>query len=122
MHRGGVVMIVFQRTNVCMAGSSSSLAVAFLSCEVPVDGTNGAERYVAAGQPFGEGDQVGHDSPMVDGEPPARAAETGHYLVADHQDSVPVAELAHALEITVRRDQDAVGPDDRFEDERRDGL
>ena len=53
--------------------------------------------------------QVGHDVPVVDREPPAGAAEAGHHLVGDQQDAVAVADLAHALEVAVGRDEDPVG-------------
>ncbi len=56
---------------------------------------------------------------MVDGEPAAGAPEPCHDLVADHQDPEPVAQLADALRVAVRRDQDPVGARDRLEDERR---
>jgi hypothetical protein len=43
---------------------------------------------------------------VVDREPATSAAEAGHDLVADHQDR-SVAD-AHALQVAVRRHQDAV--------------
>ena len=50
----------------------------------------------------------GHDVPVVDGEPAPGPPEAGHDLVGHHQDPVAVADLAHALEVAVGRDQDAV--------------
>ena len=58
---------------------------------------------------------------MVDGEPLAGPAKTGHHLVTDHQDAVAVAELPHPLEVSVRRNQDAIRPGDRLQDEARNG-
>ena len=70
-----------------------------------------AELDVGRGEALGHRDEVGHDAPVVDGEPPAGAAEAGHHLVGDQQDAVPVADLAHALHVAVGRDQDAVRAD-----------
>ena len=53
---------------------------------------------------------------MIDREPAPGPAEPGHHLVADHQDPVAVAQLAHALDVAIGRDQDAVRPDDRLEE------
>ena len=50
------------------------------------------------------------------------APEAGHHLVGDHEDPVPVADLAHALQVPVGRDEDAVRAGHRLEDEGRDGL
>ena len=49
----------------------------------------------------------GRDVPVVDGEPLAGAAEAGHHLVGDVDDAVAVADLAHAGQVAVRRDEDA---------------
>ncbi len=49
-------------------------------------------------------------------------AEAGHDLVGDHQDVVPVADLAHALDVAVGRDEDAVRADDGLEEDRGDAL
>ena len=68
------------------------------------------------------GHEVGHDLPVVDGEPLAGAPEAAHDLVADQQDAVPGAELAHALQVAVGRDEDAVGADHGLDDEGGDGL
>ncbi len=81
-----------------------------------------AEWQVRAREALGHRHQVRHDVPVVDGEPPPGAPEAGHDLVADHQDVVPRADLADALDVAVRRDQDAVRPDDRLEEDRRDRV
>jgi len=47
---------------------------------------------------------------MLDREPPSAAPEPGHHLVRNHQDAMPIAELANALNVSVGRDQDAVVP------------
>ena len=79
-----------------------------------------AERHVTGVDALGERDEVGGDAPPVDREPLAAPAEAGHHLVGDHHDAVLVADRAHAREVTVGRDEDAVGADDRLEDDRRD--
>ena len=81
-----------------------------------------AERQVGGGQPFRGRHQVRHDPPVVHREPLARAPEPAHDLVGDQHDPVPGAELAHALQVAIRRDQDAVRAGHRLEDERGDRL
>ena len=83
---------------------------------------DGAERQVRAGQALGHRHQVGHDAPVVDGEPAPGPPEAGHDLVGDHQDVVPVADLADALDVAVGRDEDAVRADDRLEEDRGDRV
>jgi len=61
---------------------------------------------------LGEADEVGGDVPLVDGEPFTAATEAGHDLVAHHDDAVAVADLAHALQVAVRWNEDAVRADD----------
>ncbi len=81
-----------------------------------------AERQVRAGQALGHRHQVRGHAPVVDGEPATRSPEAGHDLVGDHQDVVAIADLAHAGDVAVGRDEDAVGPDDGLEEDRRDRL
>ena len=83
---------------------------------------DGAELDVRRGEPLRHGDDVGHHLPVIDRKPFAGAAESGHHLVADHQDAVPGAQLADAPHVAVGRHQDAVGAGHRLEDEGGDGL
>ena len=78
---------------------------------------HGPERHVRARQPLRHRDDVWHDFPVIDGKPLAGAAESSHHLVADHQDSMLRAKLANALHVAIRRNQDAVGPGHRLENE-----
>ena len=89
--------------------------------DVPAHG-DGAQRQVRGGQALGHGHQVGDGVPVLDREPPAGAPETRHHLVGDHQDAVAIAELANALDVAVRRNEDAVGADDGLEEDRRDRV
>jgi hypothetical protein len=57
---------------------------------------------------------------VVHREPLARAPEARHHLVGDQQDAVPLAQLADALQVPRRRDEHAVRPGHRLEDERGD--
>src|SRR2546427_12266207 len=59
--------------------------------------SNRAERDVTARQTLCHRDDVGHDIPMVDGKPLTGPAKSGHDLVANHQDAVPVAQIPHTL-------------------------
>jgi hypothetical protein len=59
---------------------------------------------------------------VVDGEPAASPTEPGHDLVADHEDVVARADLADALEVAVRRDQDPIGAHDGLEEDGRDRV
>lgn len=86
---------------------------------VLVDG-NGAERGVGRGDALGHGDNVGHDAEVVNGEPLAAAAEARHDLVRDHYDVVLSADRAHALEVALGGDDDAVGASHGLEDHGRD--
>ena len=81
-----------------------------------------SKRDVAAGQPLRHGDDVGDDLPMVDGKPLAGSTKPGHDLVADHQNAVAVAQLPHALQVSIRWDEDPVRPGDRLQDEAGDGT
>ena len=66
-------------------------------------GDHRAERHVAGVDPLRDAEDVGDDVPVLAGEPLAGAAEARHHLVEDQQDPVAVADLAHALEVAVRR-------------------
>ena len=57
---------------------------------------------------------------MIDGEPFAGASPAGHDFVGNHQHAVAIADLAQPREILRRRDENAVGADDRLDDDRRD--
>ena len=81
-----------------------------------------AERQVARGQALGHRHEVGGDVPVVHREPAARPAEARHDLVGDHQDPVPIADLADAGDVPVGRDEDAVRADDGLEEDRRDRV
>ena len=52
----------------------------------------------------------------------AEPAHRADHLVGDHQHVVAVADLAHPLEVALRRDEAAAGVLDRLEDHRGDGL
>ena len=83
---------------------------------------HGAQRQVRGRQALGHRHQIGHDVPVIHGEPASAAPETGHHLVAHHQDPVPVAQVTDALEVAVGRDEDPVRPHDRLEEDRRDRV
>ena len=55
---------------------------------------SGAEGHIGRGEPFGHGDDVGDDIPMVDGEPFTGTTKATHDFVTNQDDAVFVAELA----------------------------
>src|SRR5882762_9343872 len=55
---------------------------------------HGSEREIAGSQSLGHRNQVRDNLPVIDGEPRAGAAESGHDFVRDHQDAVLVAQFA----------------------------
>ena len=78
---------------------------------------DGAELHVRARQALRHRHDVGHDVPVVDGEPAAGAPEPRHHLVGDHDDAVLVAEIADAAQVAVGQHEDAVGAGHGLEDE-----
>ena len=68
-----------------------------------VGGQRGRQRQVAAGEPFGQAQQVGRDLFVLAGEHPSRAAEADRHLVGDQQHVVPPRQLADAAQ-EARRD------------------
>src|SRR2546430_7298382 len=84
--------------------------------------SNRAERDVTARQTLCHRDDVGHDIPMVDGKPLTGPAKSGHDLVANHQDAVPVAQIPYTLQVAIGRDQDPVRPSYRLQDEAGNGT
>src|SRR4051812_5107177 len=74
---------------------------------------------VGGGYALGRNQNVGLYVPVIDSEPFARASPAGHHLVGNHQDVVTVADFAQAGEVFGRRNEDAVGTDDRLYDDRR---
>ena len=85
-----------------------------------VVGDDGADRRVGRGQALGGQDHVRLDVVLLRAEPGAEAAEAVDDLVGDQQDAVVVADLADALEVALRRGEDAAGVLDRLHDHHRD--
>ena len=78
------------------------------------------ERHVAVGESLAEAEEIrGHPLPLA-GEHRPGPAEAGRDLVADQEDVVGVAELAHAAEVAGRLDEDAARAlDERLDDHSR---
>ena len=79
-----------------------------------------AHRHAAVGQALGDRHQVRRHAEGLRREGLAGAAEAGDDLVEDQQDAVPVADLAQALQVALRRDQHARRAGHRLDDHRRD--
>ena len=76
-----------------------------------------AERNIGRGDALGGDEDVGLHVPVIDGEPLAGAAPAGHHFVGDQQHAVAIADFAQAREVLGRRNEDAVGADDRLDDD-----
>ena len=81
---------------------------------------DGSQLDVRGGEALGHGDDVWHDVPVIDGEPATSAPEAGHHLVSNEEDAVAVADLPHALQIAIRRNEETVGSHHGLHDERGD--
>ena len=79
-----------------------------------------AERHIGRGDALGGDQDVGLDAPVIDGKPLAGAAPPGHHFIGDHQHAVAVADFAQARKVFRRRNENAVGSDDRLKNDRRD--
>ncbi len=80
-----------------------------------------AERPVARRGAFRRDEDVGSDAPVVDSEPAAGAAETGHHLVGDKQYAVSPADISDGRPVVIGRDSGAQRrADDGLGDERGD--
>ena len=88
----------------------------------PVGGDHGPQRRVARGEPLGHRDDVGLVPVAVGAEPVPETAERADHLVGDQEDAVPVADLAHPLEVPVRRWEAPASVLHRLEVDRGDGV
>lgn len=79
-----------------------------------------AQRQVRRGQAFGGGDDVwDYAKQFLAGEEGAQAPERGHHFVGDEQDVVGLAQLPHALEVALGRNDHPARAHDRLGEERR---
>ena len=79
-----------------------------------------ADRLVAAAEPLGDRLDVGRDAFLLPRMQRAGAAHAAHHLVEDQERAMPVADLAHRAEISLRRRHAAGrGADHGLGDERR---
>src|SRR6185503_20525390 len=76
-----------------------------------------AKRHVRACQSLRHRDQIGHDFPVVDREPLAGATEARHHFIGDKHDAVLVTQIAQSLHVSIRRNQNAVCSNNRFDDQ-----
>ena len=80
---------------------------------------DGAHRHDAVGDALRGHHDVGHDAEVVRREGRAEATEAGDDLVEDQQDAVLVADVAQALQIALRRHENAGGTRHRLDDDAR---
>src|SRR3990172_9560908 len=83
---------------------------------------NRAQRGVRRCQPFSHRHQIGHDAPMIHGEPLTGPAEPAHDLVTNQQDLVAIANGPDTRQIAVGRHDDPVCPGYRLDDDGGDRL
>ena len=82
-----------------------------------------ADRRIASGKALSRDEDIRGDAPVFSSEARACSPEARHDLVENQQDAMLVAQLAYGGPVVVRRhDRAAGGADDRFGDERRDGV
>jgi hypothetical protein len=81
-----------------------------------------SEREIAGRQSLGHANQIGYYLPVIDREPLTGSSEASHHFIGDHQDSVLVAELAHASEISIGWNENAVGSSHGLKNESGDRL
>ena len=83
----------------------------------------GANGQITPRETLGDGHNVRRNAPVLTGEHPPGAAETRLDFVEDEQDAMPVAQIAHALQISIRgKGKARVGARDGVHDDGRDGL
>ena len=88
----------------------------------PVAHRHGPERGVAAGQTLGHGHDVRLIPVALGTEVVAQPTEGTDHLIRDQQHAIPVADLAHPLEVARRRGEAAAGVLDRLEEDGRHRL
>ena len=79
-----------------------------------------AHRDHTAGNALGRGYEVGNDAEIIDRKRRTKTAETGDDLVEDQQYVVLGADLAQALQVTLRRDEHTGRSGHRLDDNRSD--
>jgi hypothetical protein len=87
-----------------------------------IAGDHRAHRRVRGGDALRRGDHVGDVVIALAAEPLSEAAPRADHLVGDQQHTVPVADLAHALEVAVLRHEAAAAILDGLENHRRDRV
>ena len=63
---------------------------------------HGADRLISAPESLGDSDEIGHNVLLLDGVERPGPTHSAHHLIGDQQNSVPIQQLAHALEIAGR--------------------
>ncbi|MNC54612.1 hypothetical protein D3C75_1041030 [compost metagenome] len=58
-----------------------------------------ADRDIPRVHPLGEGDEIRHNTIMLQGEPLARPTKTGHYFIQDEQYAEFICQFANTLHI-----------------------
>ena len=77
-----------------------------------------AERHVCRSDSLRGDENVGLHAPVIDGKPFAGAAPPSHHFIVDHQHALAIADFAQARKVFGRWNQNAVGANDRLENDR----
>jgi len=78
-----------------------------------------AQRQISTGHPLGKGDHIRFHIKILPAKHLAGPAKSCHDFIADHEDTVCIAQCTNPFHIALRRQDDTIGPDNTFHDEGR---
>mmetsp|Transcript_87963 Transcript_87963/g.228177 ORF Transcript_87963/g.228177 Transcript_87963/m.228177 type:complete len:228 (-) Transcript_87963:921-1604(-) len=111
-----------QRHGVCVESGSPAKSVGLKMLLDVIADCNHGQRHVGARQALGARDDVGDYVVVLETPELPGPTEARHHLIADHQDSVLVAEGSHPFHVALRGQVHASGADHRLEHDRGDAA
>src|SRR5580698_1019512 len=85
-------------------------------------GSAQAQRHIGGCNALGGRQHIGLYTPVIHGKPFAGTPPSGHHLIGDEQHVVPVADGPQPWHIFRWRNEDAISPDNRLDDDGSDVL